>query len=337
MGLVLTTDHSPLPIAVDALGGDGAPGVVVSGAVQAVNEGHRVTLVGPSEAIRTLIAKAGGLGLANLTIEDAPDGVSMDESPLAALRKKPRASIRVACQLVASGQAAGVYSAGHTGASLFAAHAVFGMVAGVERPALAVVVPTRAGGSVLLDAGANADCRASHLAQFGLMGAVYAAALLGKDDPRVGLLSIGEEAGKGNELVRDATALLAAMPFRFVGNIDAARWFHGDADVVVTDGFTGNIALKVGEAVVAMIAAKLADANVGLPAEASAGLPAEALSSLSYAKAGGAPLIGVNGLLVVGHGRSTPDAIANGIALTARLAAGDVVSKVAESVRRVLK
>lgn len=310
-----------LPIAVDALGGDDAPGVVVSGAVQAARQGHKVILVGPAEAIRSLIAKAGA-GLENLSIEDAPDGVSMDESPLAALRRKPRASIRVACELVASGKASGVYSAGHTGASLFAAHAVFGMVNGVERPALAVVVPTRGGRSVLLDAGANADCRASHLAQFGLMGAVYASVALGANDPGVGLLSIGEEAGKGNELVKDAHALLAAMPLRFVGNIDAARWFHGDADVVVTDGFTGNIALKVGEAVVEMVAK---------------GLPANALSDLSYAKEGGAPLLGVNGLLVVGHGRSNADAIANGIALTATLAEGAVVSKVAEAVGRVLK
>ena len=196
------------------------------------------------------------------------------------------------------------------------------MVDGVERPALAVIVPTQRGGSVLLDAGANADCRASHLAQFGLMGAVYAAIVLKTQDPGVGLLSIGEEAGKGNELVKDAAALLAAMPLRFVGNIDAARWFHGDADVVVTDGFTGNIALKVGEAVVAMMAA---------------GLPTEALGNLHYAKVGGAPLLGVNGLLVVGHGRSTADAIANGIALTAKLADGCVVSKVAEAVQRVLK
>jgi glycerol-3-phosphate acyltransferase PlsX len=316
-----------LPVAVDALGGDDAPGVVVSGAVQAVRQGHAVTLVGPSEAIRAVIAKEGG-PFPNLTIEDTPDGVAMDESPLSALRKKPRASIRVACELAAAGHACGVYSAGHTGASLFAAHAAFGMVAGVERPALAVVVPTRGGSSILLDAGANADCRASHLAQFGMMGAVYASIVLGVADPAVGLLSIGEEAGKGNELVKDAHAALAAMPLRFVGNIDAARWFHGDADVVVTDGFTGNIALKVGEAAVAMIAAKLIDA--------SDGLPTNALSRLSYATVGGAPLIGVNGLLVVGHGRSSGDAIANGIAMTATLAEGNVVSKVAEAVQRVL-
>ncbi len=317
-----------LPIAVDALGGDDAPGVVVSGALQAARDGCSIILVGPSETIRTLIAKEGGAAVTNLSIEDAPDGVAMDESPLAALRRKPRASIRVACDLVAAGRACGVYSAGHTGASLFAAHAAFGMVTGVERPALAVVVPTRGGRSVLVDAGANADSRASHLAQFGLMGAVYASIALGTAAPRVGLLSIGEEAGKGNELVKEAAVLLAAMPIRFVGNIDAARWFHGDADVVVTDGFTGNIALKVGEAVVEMMTAKLAEANLGLPSKA--------LSGLSYATEGGAPLIGVNGLLVVGHGRSGAGAIATGIALTAKLADGDVVSKVAESVRRVL-
>ena len=296
--------------------------------MQAAREGRKVILVGPAEAIRTLIAQAEPGRLDNLAIEDAPDGVAMDESPLAALRRKPRASIRVACALAASGHACGVYSAGHTGASLVAAHAAFGLVRGVERPALAVVVPTRGGGSILLDAGANADCRASHLAQFGLIGAVYASIVLGVADPGVGLLSIGEEAGKGNELVKDAHAALAAMPLRFVGNIDAARWFHGDADVVVTDGFTGNIALKVGEAVVAMMAATLAASNVGVSSEA--------LSHFSYAKEGGAPLIGVNGLLVVGHGRSTAAAIANGIALTAKLAEGGVVSKVAEAVQRVL-
>jgi glycerol-3-phosphate acyltransferase PlsX len=321
----LTTDHC---IAVDALGGDDAPGVVVSGAIQAARRGHRVILVGPADVISTLMAKADAGPLPNLTIEDAPDGVAMDESPLAALRRKPRASIRVACELAASGQAAGVYSAGHTGASVVAAHGAFGMVTGVERPALAVVVPTRGAGSVLLDAGANADCRASHLAQFGVMGAAYAKIALGMADPRVGLLSIGEEAGKGNELVKDAHAALSAMPLRFVGNIDAARWFHGEADVVVTDGFTGNIALKVGEAVVEMVTGRLG--------QNPAALPAEALSALSYQREGGAPLLGVNGLLVVGHGRSTADAIANGIALTAKLAAGGVVSKVAEAVQRVL-
>ncbi|TAK17288.1 MAG: phosphate acyltransferase PlsX [Acidobacteria bacterium] len=319
----------PLAIAVDALGGDDAPGAVVAGAVRAAQAGHHVILVGPAAGIRSLIAKAGATGLSNLSVEEAPDGVAMDESPVAALRRKPRASIRVACDLVASGRASGVYSAGHTGAALVAAHAAFGMMPGVERPALAVTVPTRAGRSVLLDAGANADCRASHLAQFGLMGSVYASVALGIAEPGVGLLSVGEEAGKGNELVKDAHVALTKMPVQFVGNIDAAQWFHGIADVVVTDGFTGNIALKVGEAVVELVAKSLGAVN--------AGSTSDALGNLSYAKEGGAPLIGVNGLMVVGHGRSTADAIASGIALTATLAERRVVAKVAEAVQRVLK
>jgi phosphate acyltransferase len=322
-------------IAIDCLGGDDAPRVVVEGAVEAVRSGLRVVLVGPADLLGEELARAGAGDLAHLTIEDAPDGVSMDESPLAALRRKPRASIRVACELAASGAAAGVFSAGHTGASLFAAHGAFGLLPGVERPALAVVVPTERGSSILLDAGANADCRPSHLAQFGVMGAAFAKVLLNVTEPRVGLLSNGEEAGKGNELTRDAHAALAAMPIHFVGNIDAAKWLRGVADVVVCDGFTGNIALKVGEAVVEMIAATVAaEARNG---SGMAGLPAEAWSKFDHAKAGGAPLVGVNGLLVVGHGRSTATAIANGIALTARLAQGGIVAQVAEAVGRVLK
>lgn len=313
-------------IAVDGLGGDDAPRVAVEGAIEAARSGLRVVLVGPADSLRDTIARAGAEHLANLTIHHAPEGVSMDETPLAALRRKPRASIQVACELVASGAAVGAYSAGHTGASLLAAHATFGVSAGVERPALVVVVPTRRGQSLLLDVGANADCRPSHLAQFGVMGAAFARTFLRVAAPRVGLLSIGEEAGKGNELTREAHALLLNMPLDFVGNIDAAQWFHGIADVVVCDGFTGNIALKVGEAVVEMLSPVVSRGNSD-----------DAWAQFDHANAGGAPLIGVNGLLVVGHGRATSRAIASGIRLTARLAQDGIVSQVAEAVGRVLK
>ena len=175
---------------------------------------------------------------------------------------------------------------------------------------------------MLVDAGANVDCRPSHLVQFAVMGAAVARVLLGVAAPRVGLLSIGEEAGKGNELTKGTHALLSQAPVDFIGNIDAAQWFSGVGDVVVCDGFVGNIALKVGESVVEMMAPQL---------------DADALRRLHYAEAGGAPLVGVNGLLVVGHGRSTARAIANGIAMTARLAADGVVAQVAEAVQRVLK
>ncbi len=309
-------------IAVDGLGGDHAPRVVVEGAVAAARSGLSVVLVGPAEVLRDEVARAGAGDLAHLTVEDAPDGVAMDESPGAALRRKPRASIRVACEFAASGRAAGVFSAGHTGASLLAAIGAFGLLPSVERPALAVILPTQHGQAVLLDAGANVDCRTSHLAQFGLMGSALARVLLHLPEPRVGLLSIGEEAGKGNELVKAAFAALGAMPIRFTGNVDAAQLFHGQVDVVVCDGFTGNIALKVGEAVVEMM---------------SGGVLAGAWERFDHARTGGAPLIGVNGLLVVGHGRATAGTIANGIALTARLAQGGVVGQVAESVGRVLK
>lgn len=309
-------------IAVDALGGDAAPRVPVEGAVAAAQAGVVVVLVGPADRLRAELKRLGAEQQPNLSIVDAPDGVSMEESPLAALRKKPRASIRVACELAAAGKAAGVYSAGHTGASLVAAHSVFGLLPGVERPALAVLVPTQRGRSVLVDAGANVDCRPSQLAQFGVMGAAYAHIVAGVAEPRVGLLSIGEEAGKGNDLTREAHAALSAQRINFVGNIDAAQWFRGEVDVMVCDGFVGNIALKVGEAVVEMIAA---------------GLPQGALSRFDHGGSGGAPLIGVNGLLVVGHGRSDARAVCNGITLTASLAQGGLVSQVAESVSRVLK
>lgn len=309
-------------IAVDGLGGDTAPRVPVEGAVAAARSGIDVVLVGPIDQLQAELDRLDVGHLSHLSIVDAPDGVSMDESPLAALRKKPRASIRVACELVASGAADGVYSAGHTGASLLAAHSVFGVLPGVERPTLAVLVPTQRGRSVLLDAGANVDCRASHLAQFGVMGSAYARIVADIVNPRVGLLSIGEEAGKGNELTKEAHAALAAQPINFVGNIDAAQWFRGEADVMVCDGFVGNIALKVGEAVVEMLATSV---------------PANVLDRFDYGKAGGAPLIGTNGLLVVGHGRSDARAVFHGIALTDTLVRGRLVAQVAEAVTRVLK
>lgn len=308
------------PVAVDALGGDDAPGAIVAGAVAAARAGHGIILVGPTGPLEAALGAAGAVG--DIRIEHADEAVRMDEPPVAGLRRKPRASIRVAAELVAAGRACGVYSAGHTGAALVAARGALGLVAGVERPALAVTVPTRRGASLLIDAGANVDCRPEHLAQFGVMGAAFAAVGLGLDAPRVGLLSIGEEAGKGNDVTKAAFGLLMAAPLRFVGNIDAAQWFSGEADVVVADGFVGNIALKVGEAVVEMVAADL---------------PGDVRRRLHYAETGGAPLVGVNGVAVIGHGRSPAEAIANGIAYTARLAAGGAVAAVAEAVGRMLK
>ncbi len=238
-------------IAVDAMGGDRAPGVVVDGALEAARRlGVQVALAGPAEVLRAELARRDAGATPGVRIVDAPDVIGMDEPPLAAFRRKPKSSIRVAAELVASGEAAAVFSAGHSGAALLAAHAAFGMIDGVERPALAVTVPTRTGSAVLLDAGANLDCRPAHLRQFGVLGAAYARVVLGIPEPRVGLLSIGEEAGKGNDLIREAHALLQHGQPEFIGNIEARDLFTGRADVVVCDGFTGNIALKVGEGLV---------------------------------------------------------------------------------------
>ncbi|HUU32924.1 MAG TPA: hypothetical protein VMW48_02610, partial [Vicinamibacterales bacterium] len=221
-------------IAVDAMGGDHAPAKVIDGALAAARySGIAVTLVGQTAVIEAELARHADRAELDLRIVEAPEVIGMSEAPAQALRRKPRASVRVAAELAARGDAAGVVTAGHTGAAVVAAYGTFGMLPHVDRPALAPAIPTRTGMAVLLDAGATVECRAYHLLQFGIMGAVYAGILLGVEAPRVGLLSIGEEEGKGNELTRDAYKLLKAAPVRFVGNVEARDMFSGNADVIV--------------------------------------------------------------------------------------------------------
>jgi glycerol-3-phosphate acyltransferase PlsX len=322
------------------MGGDHAPGAVVAGAIEAARTTDAaITLVGPADAIRAeLERQVPPSGARTLTIVDAPDVVAMAESPLAALRRKPRASIRVATDLVARGEADACFSAGHTGAAVLAAHGAFGLLPGVERPAIAVIFPTPTGAAVLLDAGANVESRAEHLRQFGLMGAAYARVALNLDRPRVGLLSIGEEAGKGTDLVREAHALLAEAPVCFIGNLEARDMFAGRADVIVCDGFTGNIALKVGEglveAVEQMIRDELGSEVVSqLGAYLSRRAFARFRQRVDAAEYGGAPLLGVAGLAIIGHGRSTPRAVRSGIALAGRLAQDQLVRRLADTIR----
>lgn len=322
------------------MGGDHAPEAVVAGAIEAARTTDAaITLVGPADAIRAELERQAPLsGARTLTIVDAPDVVAMAESPLAALRRKPRASIRVATDLVARGEADACFSAGHTGAAVLAAHGAFGLLPGVERPAIAVIFPTPTGAAVLLDAGANVESRAEHLRQFGLMGAAYARVALNLDRPRVGLLSIGEEAGKGTDLVREAHALLAEAPVCFIGNLEARDMFAGRADVIVCDGFTGNIALKVGEglveAVEQMIRDELGSEVVSqLGAYLSRRAFARFRQRVDAAEYGGAPLLGVAGLAIIGHGRSTPRAVRSGIALAGRLAQDQLVRRLADTIR----
>jgi glycerol-3-phosphate acyltransferase PlsX len=264
-------------------------------------------------------------------IVDAPDAVAMDEAPLAAFRRKPGSSVRVAAGLVGKGEAQGLYSAGHTGATFLTARATFGVLPGVDRPALAVTVPTRGGAAILLDAGANLDCSPAHLCQFGVMGAAFARLALGLEHPKVGLLSIGEEPGKGTDLIRDAHALLSRAPVEFLGNLEAREFFTGRADVIVCDGFTGNIALKVGEGLVEA-AEDMMREEIGAEfvAQIGAVLARRALARfkqrVDYAESGGALLLGLNGVAVVGHGRSSALAIENGIATTAKLVQREIIA-----------
>jgi glycerol-3-phosphate acyltransferase PlsX len=299
------------------MGGDAAPRHVVDGALDALAVADLgVVLVGPVARLEGELDQRPGVDRGRIRLVDAPEAVTMDESPSAALRRKPGASIRIAAQTVARGDAAGLFSAGHTGATVIAAHAAFGMLAGVDRPALAATIPTPSRPAVLLDVGASVECRPPHLLQFAVMGRVYARVALGIEQPRVGLLSIGEEAGKGNELTREAHRLLTASLPSFVGNVEARDVYRGQADVIVCDGFTGNVALKISEGLVEVIEGLLSSKSTELRV------------ITDYSEYGGAPLLGVNGVTIVGHGRSSATAVRNGVVLAHRFAAERFVPRI---------
>src|SRR5262245_1396683 len=325
-------------IAVDAMGGDHAPAHPVDGAVAAARtHGLGIDLIGRESAIRSELERHPDIGDLDVRVIDAPDVIEMSESPAKALRRKPGASIRVAAERVAAGHAAAVFSAGHTGASVVAAHAVFGMLGGVDRPALAPRVPTHSGSAVLIDAGATVECKPSHLLQFGRMGSTYARVGLGVERPRVGLLSIGEEATKGNELTREAHQLLKASPVEFIGNVEARDVYSGNADVIVSDGFTGNVALKISEGLVDVIEALLSDElSRTVTMRVGSLLTRRALRRfkrrVDYSEYGGAPLLGVAGVAIVGHGRSSAKAVRNAVALAYRFASQRFIQRVEQDI-----
>ena len=315
------------------MGGDHAPGRPVDGALAAArNLGLGVDLVGRADLIDAELQRHPDASSLDVRVIDAPDVVEMTESPAKALRRKKRASIRVAAEHVAAGRASAMFSAGHTGASVVAAHAAFGMLPGVDRPALAPTVPTKQGAAVLLDAGATVECRPSHLLQFAHMGATYARVGLGIAQPRIGLLSIGEEATKGNELTRDAHQLLKASALTFVGNVEARGIFSGAADVVVCDGFTGNVALKLSEGLVEMVEDLLGEElQSTFSSQVGYLLSRRAFRRfrrrVDYSEFGGAPLLGVAGLCIVGHGRSSVKAVRNAVAMASRMAANQMMER----------
>jgi len=321
-------------IAVDAMGGDEAPRNIVEGALAAVRHFDLgVLLVGSAPAIEVELTRAGEAGQPSVRVVDTPDVIAMEEPPVAALRRKPAASIRVAADAVARGEASALVSAGHTGATVMAAHGAFGMLPGVDRPALAATIPTRRRSAVLLDVGASAECRPHHLLQFAVMGEVYTRTVLGTPAPRIGLLSTGTEATKGNELTREAHRLLKASSLNFVGNVEARDVYSGDADVIVCDGFTGNVALKISEGLVDVVEGLLSEElSSTITMRVGSLLTRRALRHfrrrVDYSEYGGAPLLGVNGVTIVGHGRSSAKAVRNAIAMAYRLADGRFLERV---------
>ena len=320
-------------IAVDAMGGDYAPRLVVDGALAAVRDfALGVALVGPADLLGAELRRHVDADASRIRLIPAPDVISMDEAPAAALRRKPGASIRVAAETVARGDAAALFSAGHTGATVMAAYTAFGMLPGVDRPALAAAIPRPQCPAILLDVGASVECRPAHLVQFAVMGSVYARLAFGIAAPRVGLLSIGEEASKGNELTRETHRLLKTSSVSFIGNVEARDVYSGVADVIVCDGFTGNVALKISESLVEMVEALLGDELSGT-FSASVGylLSQRAFRRfrrrVDYSEYGGAPLLGVGGVVIVGHGRSSAKAIRNAILLADRFSRERLVER----------
>jgi glycerol-3-phosphate acyltransferase PlsX len=328
-----------LPIAVDAMGGDNAPAEIVRGALRAVNEhGIGVTLVGRREVVEAELRSAGSAPGASIGIVDAREVIEMDEHPANAVRAKRDSSLVRACALVAGGEAAAVVSAGNSGAMLAAALFTIKRIPGIARPAIGASFPSDAGQTFILDVGANTDCKPEWLAQFAIMGDIYARTMLGIAAPRVGLLSNGEEAEKGSELVQAAHPLIAALPIQFAGNVEGKDVFRGGCDVVVTDGFTGNVVLKIAEGIGDFLFASIArEARKSITGKVGGALLRPKLRPLrdrvDYRKTGGALLLGVAGEVVIAHGRSDAEATMNAIRVGARAADQGVSSVISGAVR----
>jgi glycerol-3-phosphate acyltransferase PlsX len=307
-------------IALDAMGGDYAPTETVKGALLAVRETDvEVALVGFPDALEAELARQGHSGSAtSVRVVPASEVVGMHEPPAQAVRQKRHSSISEALRLVKEGEASAVVSAGNTGAVVASALLVLGRLGGIKRPALGAYFPTGRYGVLALDVGANADCKPSYLVQFAHMGSIYMERVYGAKRPRVGLLSIGEEEGKGNALTREVYDRLQHSPLNFVGNVEGKEIMNGEVEVVVSDGFTGNVAVKMGEGMAEFMFRELRKAvSERLRYRLGALLMLDALRGmrrrLDYAEYGGVPLLGVNGVVIICHGRSHAQAIKNAI------------------------
>ncbi|HVT46035.1 MAG TPA: phosphate acyltransferase PlsX [Thermoanaerobaculia bacterium] len=320
-------------IAVDAMGGDFAPRETVQGAVLAAREyAVPILLVGRQEDIQRELSAIEG-DHSRIEIVDAREVVEMNDTALSPLRRKRNSSVRVCANLVNEGRASAFVSAGNTGATWTSAKMVIGMIEGVSRPALAAIVPRIGGHALLLDVGATVDSKPNHLREFAVMGHFYAQMVFGLETPRVGLLSIGEEEGKGNELTREVFRVLQATGLNFIGNVEGRDIYNGNADVVVCDGFIGNVVLKASEALGEMVSKTLREEISRTPLrKAGAFLCRSAFDNLKrkmdYSEYGGAPLLGVKGGCIVCHGRSSAKAIKNAIRVAADFAANRIDAKI---------
>lgn len=326
-------------VAVDAMGSDDHPLPEVQGVLQALRQytGIRVILVGDESKIKPLLETQGG-DHPDLEIVHTDESIGMTEHPVTAIRKKKRSSMKMAMDLVKNGQAAGIVTAGNTGAGMALAKLVFGTCDGVDRPALAAAVPTIKGQTVIIDVGANVDCRPIHLEQFAIMGQIFSRILFGIHTPRVALLSIGEEEIKGNELIKEVHQALKSSHLNFCGNVEGKDVYTGDVDVVVCDGFTGNVALKISEGVIASVMFLLKkELSSSLRNKVGAMLVRDAFRSLKrkidYSEYGGAPLLGIRYPMIIGHGRSNANAIKNAIRVVRELHKKDLSRRIEEEIR----
>lgn len=332
----------PSVIALDAMGSDRAPKPEVEGALHAARQyGVRVLLVGPESIIRSELNRHRSAARLPIEIVHASEYITMEDK-VEAIRAKRDSSMRVGLRLVREGRAAGFVTAGNTGAAMATAKIVLGAVPGVDRPALAAVFPTAPGtAAMLLDVGANVDCKPHNLQQFAVMGDIYFRAMFGKRPgtpaPRVGLLSIGEEESKGNELTRETFHLLKQLPLNFVGNVEGRDLYNGHVDVIVADGFVGNVALKISEGVANLVRTALKESlkatitrQVGALLSRSAFIDFK--KRLDHTEYGGAPLLGVKGVCIITHGSSNSNAMKNAV----RVAAEFAQSSINDSIERGL-
>ena len=327
-----------MKIVVDAMGGDHSPEAAVEGAVLAAREYEtEIILTGLSDTVQAVLDRFDPDHNLPIEIVHADEVVEMHEVPGKVLRSKRKSSMKVGLDLLKEGTASAFVSAGNTGAVLAYSTVILRPLKGVDRPAITIQLPTLKGNAILLDAGANVDCKANQMFQFGIMGHVFAEYILGKENPRVGLLSIGEEDGKGNEIVKEAFQMLKASHINFIGNIEGKEVYRGNADVIVCDGFTGNVALKISESLAEMIGANLKRMFQSNWASKLGYLLLKPQldqfkKKVDYSETGGAPLLGVNGVVIIAHGSSSPKAIKNAINRACELSEKKITEHIREDI-----